>query len=456
MNVSELRLKHPEIVYRNFSWTLNTSLHIKFEFFIAPDLVFKPAIEITFPPTLNPQSTPKELVDNLVFHLGLIELFSYWKLVAAPTIRIEAGYLSDIEVGWWHELLMRGMGEYFYKNQIDFTQPNFVNWSIKSDHTFTPQRVFCKEQYLTLTSGGKDSLLARQILGELGKEVVPFREYTLIDDELDPSKIAGDGITAFRRLDPLLMKLNKTGYLNGHVPYSAYLSFLSLVVAGIIRSKYIAVGNEKSANEANVTYLGKPINHQYSKSFQFEKDFRAYVNSYITPDISYFSIMRPLYELQIAQLLAAYPEHLTRFTSCNRFRSSGSWCGECPKCVSIFLLIAPFVGVPKTTTIFGKNMLVDSSLLPLFKSMLDEKETKPFECVATHEETQIAAYLILQTYEKSADLPALINYFKEEMYPAVSDWEEKSQVLLSQYDTEHFLSSELSTALKTKIEHANR
>ncbi len=47
--------------------------------------------------------------------------------------------------------------------------------------------------------------------------------------------------------------------------------------------KYIALSNESSANEATVS--GTQINHQYSKSFDFEDDFRTYSKASMHSDL---------------------------------------------------------------------------------------------------------------------------------------------------------------------------
>ena len=88
------------------------------------------------------------------------------------------------------------------------------------------------------------------------------------------------------------------------------------------------------------------------------------------------------------------------FRSCNRGSKQGVWCGECPKCVSTYLLLYPFLG-RKTEEIFGKNLLEDESLISIVRGLLRENnEVKPFECVATVEEIKVAIYMGIQ-YAKS-------------------------------------------------------
>jgi hypothetical protein len=64
------------------------------------------------------------------------------------------------------------------------------------------------------------------------------------------------------------------------------------------------LSNEKSADEENTIWNGLKINHQYSKSGEFEKDFRKYVEINISKDINYYSKLRDKYELEIAEIFA--------------------------------------------------------------------------------------------------------------------------------------------------------
>jgi len=42
------------------------------------------------------------------------------------------------------------------------------------------------------------------------------------------------------------------------------------------------LSNEKSASEENTTWKDLKINHQYSKSLEFETDLNNYLNTYIS------------------------------------------------------------------------------------------------------------------------------------------------------------------------------
>src|SRR5690606_31603188 len=110
-----------------------------------------------------------------------------------------------------------------------------------------------------------------------------------------------------RTLDPELLELNRRGFLNGHTPFSALLAFSALCSALLCGREFIVLSNEGSASEGNVS--GASVNHQYSKSFEFERLVKRYFEQFLTSEIQYFSLLRPLNELQIARIFAKHPKY---------------------------------------------------------------------------------------------------------------------------------------------------
>ena len=92
-----------------------------------------------------------------------------------------------------------------------------------------------------------------------------------------------------------MLELNKKGYLNGHTPFSAIMAFSSIIAAYLNGLKFIALSKESSANES--TIKDSYINPQYSKSYEFEKDYRYYDSTLVNSGVYYFSFLRPINEL---------------------------------------------------------------------------------------------------------------------------------------------------------------
>src|SRR5699024_1564771 len=123
--------------------------------------------------------------------------------------------------------------------------------------------------------------------------------------------------------DKNLLELNSKGFLNGHTPFSAMVAFLSYLTAYLLGKKYIALSNEDSANESNVK--NEKINHQYSKTLEFENDFREYQERYLKAEVDYFSMLRPISELQIAYLFSKLEKYHKVFKSCNVGSKKEPW-----------------------------------------------------------------------------------------------------------------------------------
>jgi len=226
-------------------------------------------------------------------------------------------------------------------------------------------------------------------------------------------EVAGykDYLKVERVIDPELLRLNQEGYLNGHTPFSALVAFLSYLCAYLTNRKYILLSNEGSANEATV--LGTKINHQYSKTYEFEDDFKEYSKNSLGLDIEYFSMLRCLNELQIAMLFSHYKQYHSVFKSCNVGSKSipWKWCCHCPKCLFVYIILSAFLSTLELTSIFGEDLYEKEELLPTFLELLGYAETKPFECVGTYEEVRFAVSLAIQNGKNGSLLEYYQNHY---------------------------------------------
>jgi len=460
----KLRKKYPQFIYQDyFYWISNNDLEIFFDFRACPELgrriSFKPKVVIKNIKKSRLKKIKIEVLDNLIFNLGLVELISYWKATCSPKIEIEAGFLNKEQIGWWKDLITNGMGQFFYENKIDFRSPNFLHLQPKlTENSSLPISVGSRtpaifkrrleNKVLVPVGGGKDSIVTLETLKKAKKNISCF--------SLNPTnaikevmKMAGcKKVIIERKIDPKLLQLNRKSFLNGHTPFSAYLAFLSVLTAVIFDHKYIAFSNERSSNEGNLKYLGKEINHQYSKTFHFEKNFRKYSQKYLAKNVEYFSFLRPLYEIQISKLFSRHKKYFSVFLSCNEAhktasglrKPTGKWCGKCPKCLFIFASLYPFVEAKKLITIFGQNLFDKKGLLALMKELMGLKKFKPFECVGTKKESQVAFYLSWKKAIRArapGKLPYLLRYFEKNILPKNRNLERESVKIMNSWSSQH-------------------
>lgn len=364
------------------------ALRLTFHFSLDGRYDFHPTMTLPARPFFHWEEMPKDQLESLAFHIGMVELVSYWKLACPKVVVVKPYNLMLCQKKWWRKLYYLGLGEFRYLNGIDCAEQDFVRIESDSGRDFARIDLPLGERTIVPIGGGKDSVVTLELLREQ-REVIPLimnpRGATL-----NCVRAAGIGEQDFavveRTLDPTMLRLNGEGFLNGHTPFSALLAFVSLLVGFGSGSRYIALSNESSANESTVP--GTDINHQYSKSVQFERDFREYVAMHLNEEIQYFSFLRPLNEMQIAALFSQCTAYHNVFRSCNAGSKTDSWCGKCPKCLFTWLILSPFLSRERLRSIFGKDLLTDEGLRPIFEELNGTAAVKPFECVGTVEEVR--------------------------------------------------------------------
>lgn len=361
---------------------------------------------VKFPmPSVLPQGIDDAL-DRALFALHLIGGVSYYKAKLPKKIVVESGRLTTDEAAFWEKLYTNGLGEFFFKNDLDFR--DYIHFSSETADRRVGETA--GEGALLPIGGGKDSLVAVEMLRAAGKpfDLLMLGRHARIREVA--SEVGRPLMVIERELDPKLFELNKAGAWNGHVPITAYVSFASVVVAILHGKRDVIFANERSANVPNVVVDGVAINHQYSKSIDVERDVQHYVHTSITPNVNVFSLLRPFSELDIARRFAASGKYFTVFSSCNRnYTQSGAptvtrWCGKCPKCAFVFIILAAFIPRRKMVEIFGEDMLMNTALLPLYQDLLGCGVMKPFECVADASEV-IAAFALVEGRGEYDDSP---------------------------------------------------
>jgi len=442
---TQFRKEYPLFIYNNYNYILSgNKLSFSFEFKLNDEFVFKPSSTIILPEIPKHGEKIDTLIENLVFHIGMIELVSYWKATCSPVIQVNAGSLSEEQVNWWKELYYNGLGEFFYLNSIKTSQDEFVSIQSQGKHYSASEPGIFSDEYIVPVGGGKDSAVTLNLLQKSGYKVHPLimnpRGATI--DTVRAANISIDRIITIKRtIDPVLLQLNDQGFLNGHTPFSAMLAFYTLLASSLTGYMNIALSNESSANEATIP--GSNINHQYSKSVYFESNFRNYYHKYISRSINYFSFLRPLNELQIASIFSGLTQYHHIFKSCNVGSKTNTWCGSCPKCLFTHIMLSAFKGIEYTNEIIGKPMLDDLENEQYFDELCGFSAIKPFECVGTLNDVLTAMQMIVD-HTPPEKLPILAKRY-------ISLQSTKKPIDETSINVQHFLSSELLSILKQAV-----
>lgn len=334
----------------------------------------------------------RRAVDALHVAAGI----SYYKATLAPKMTRPGKPFSPAEQRFYQNLYENGLGEFSARNNI--AAWDYIRFPADTQAEFKPAAcpAGLPRCSAVAVGGGKDSLVSIECLRAAGEPMVLFavnaKKPILECAEKSGLKL----ITVTRTLDAKLFALNEAGALNGHIPITAIVSLIALAGAFVHGYDRVILSNERSANEGNMVFAGRTVNHQFSKTLAFETMLGDFVRDHIAPDLQYVSLLRPLSEFHIARLFARHDRYDDVFTSCNRafvLRPQGKpvhWCCDCPKCRFAFLILATAMGPERLTCIFGKNLLDDPAQTPGYEELAGLTGHKPWECVGEIAESSAA------------------------------------------------------------------
>lgn len=365
---------------------------LKLRYSYDDDLLFEEIIE--FPSDKNLNKEEMFVLDKTFKYLHLACGISYYKLFLPKNIKIKTFQLSRDEADFFNDFYFNGLGEFSYRNNI-INLRNIINFPF-NDNIYNKSSDFSlKKRYTIPIGGGKDSITTMEILKKHYNDLLLCSVGTAQAIE-NTVKISGlDYFKINRKISPNLFEFNNkvdliSGY-NGHVPISGILAFILCAASIIYNYDTILMSNERSANVGNVEFNGNTINHQWSKSFEFEKKINNFFKKYIISNFNYISFLRPISEIHIAKIFSKFDKYHNVFISCNKNYKINNrlnhWCCNCDKCRFVFLILSVFLNKEKMIGIFGKNLFNDENNLDGFMELCGFKNFKPFECVGEVEES---------------------------------------------------------------------
>jgi hypothetical protein len=374
--------------------------------------------------------------------LHLIAGVSYYKAAVPPEIVIEGEGIDAATAAFLTSLYENGLGEFAYRNNLALRG----NIHFPVGGTSVPMalrqeasgRKSLPQGALVAIGGGKDSLVSIEALRALGigQTVAWVGSSPLIRACAERTGLPTMNIG--RAISPLLFEYNRQGALNGHIPVTAVNSAILAMAALLQGSDQVVFSNEHSASYGSLIPGTGEVNHQWSKGWDFEQQFAAYLRNHVAADLSYYSLLRPFSELAVARQFARLDRYDQHFSSCNRNfhllgeRPAQRWCGVCPKCHFVFLALAPFMPKPRLVAIFGRNLLDEADQAPGFDALLEYRDHKPFECVGEGRESRAA-------FDALADSPAwredaLVKRYIREIRPQLAAGERGLAPLLQPSD----------------------
>lgn len=375
-----------------------------------------------------------ELLRRALFLAFILIGTSYYKAFPAPVV--DMGFdIDEWQAKFFNSVYQEGLSQFAFEN--DMRREDLAHFKVTSPISERPLP-YNGNGILALQSGGKDSLLLATLLNEKGYNYTPWfvsssEKYPKVLDELGQTPAICVRLIDFESLK----KAAENGAKNGHVPITYIIQSLAVIQAILLGKNQIVTSIGQEGVEPHTKIGDLRVMHQWSKTWDAEKEFAEYVKRYISPDIKIGSPLRQFSELRIAELFVkhVWEKFGNEFSSCNvanylqgNDNTKLMWCGECPKCANSYLLFAPFVASGELKKIFGgKDLFSQPALEFTFKGLLGiDGVPKPFECVGETDELRLAYQMAMKKggySQLTFGVPdSKFDYLKT--YPA-QDWAEK-------------------------------
>ena len=352
----------------------------------------------------------KDRMDWVCFHIVAFEMAKFCSL--APE-EIDFGFYAHLCTRafftFWQHIVYQIWGQWRYENnRPEYRGPVLSHPVANADIPVIDQRKL-DDEYLVFCGGGKDSLVMMRALDrqriEYGSFIYTHSVYGEHQHQLDLvenlakrtqcKKIHINHIDDAFMDDPqtAVAKAGTKCITHAETPCSIF-GALPLMLSKGYRCAVLA--HERSADVGNLVWeeTGEEINHQWGKSWQAEHAINAYINRYLVREFSYFSLLKPLTDVIIFNLLERDLDLIDHMHSCNIDKP---WCKQCAKCAYVWLNLKAYLPSQQIDAIFGANLFDFPENEKWFRQMLGLEDHTPFECIGQIPEARLALEIYLQT-----------------------------------------------------------
>jgi hypothetical protein len=349
----------------------------------------------------------RELLERIYFHIAAFEAIPMASLRVrqldfGPWTRFATVELEQL----WRQVL-RGVGaQWRWQNSLaDDFGPEWLG--DREPTAAAPGAVEPGEVTgLCFNGGGKDSLVAMRLLergglaystlayshstyggarlqhelvGVLERHCSPVRSHRQwVEDELwdEPAATARD--------------YGVHGLIVCETPISIFAALPSALAHGY---RHLILANERSADEGsfpwprNGVQAGEGVNHQWGKSLAAERLLDAYLRRHLLTNVSYFSLLKPIWDVVIFNLLRHEGRTVRDTHSCSVRKP---WCETCPKCAYVALGFSAYLDHEAIESLFSGSLFDRRENLEHYRGLLGLERPKPFECVGEIGESRLA------------------------------------------------------------------
>lgn len=350
----------------------------------------------------------REFVERLFVHAALFECN---KLASLRPQLLDLGpyahhHTQRLEQ-LWTTIFDRVWAQWRYENQLPYEKaPRFASQPVAA-HAEPVCRDRDAGEVLLFCGGGKDSLVSMKLLE---RAEIPFASFAYASSVYGPARPQLrliDGLLqhgAPRRRHQQLVQddffdapvLELYGAATGvktitaaETPSSLFATLPLLLSQGY---SHAVLGHEASANRGNLIWplTGEDVNHQWGKSVEAEALLDSYVREALVRDIGVFSVLMPIHDVLIFELLRRDEQALNATHSCNILKP---WCRRCPKCAYVWLNYRAHLSRAPVEAMFTEDLLEIPQNQAYFRDMMGLGEHTPFECIGQIEESRLALKL---------------------------------------------------------------
>ena len=364
-----------------------------------------------------------ELLERLAVHVALFQLNAVASLRPdAIALGRYARHLTPELARLWSTVFRNVWAQWRWEHQLpDYIGPRFVD--APGPSVAAARAPAGATELLAFCGGGKDSLVSLRLLERAGLPFATLGYSHSIYGPAEPQHALLDrvgGATGRVRaerqwiyddvLDSPVAKLRPalgvTSLLAAETPASVF-SALPLALARGYRG--LVVGHEHSANTGNLVWAatGEEVNHQWGKGWAAEQLLDAYVHAHLLEGVRYFSVLQPICDEVIFELLTRDAPMAALTHSCNLKKP---WCGACAKCAYVWLQFAAHLPADVVRATFGEPLSERPENERWFRELLGLAENSPFECVGSPPEARLALALARR---RGATGPRLDAYARE-------------------------------------------
>jgi hypothetical protein len=342
-----------------------------------------------------------EAIERVAVHIALFQLNAACSL--RPEV-IELGryakYLTAELVQLWRTVFHHVWAQWRYEHDLPaYDGPRFVDpVAPPAPPIRAPEGPV---ELLAFCGGGKDSLVALKLLERANLPFATLGYAHSIYGAAEPQHALLDrvgAVTARVRaerqwvIDDLLdapvarlrPELGVKYILAAETPASVFATVPLALARGY---RGLVVAHEASANSGNLEWNGEVVNHQWGKSWDAEQLLDGYLQRALVANLRYFSVLQPVHDEVIFELLTRDAELAALTHSCNLKKP---WCGACAKCAYVWLQFAAHLPPAVVQATFGADLGERADNERWFREMLGLAEHTPFECVGSAPEARLA------------------------------------------------------------------